>query len=222
MRRNRGKTKKQPLVAAHEDHGSGEEEKMSAKRRGRPLKISKSETKAKEEAKNFDDRENMNGVLSENTNTESGVESGEKGEELQRSMEIMELLRMKVTVRLKSMNNNAGSGYSTPEVAMYAQYTIKRDVYSFGVSMLELLSGRKSFDSSRPRSEQSLFRRATLQLHNIDALAKMVDLALNGLYPVKSLSRMLLKSPLHSHKGWSKRKEAVSFSPQHRASCFCF
>ncbi|XP_074347520.1 uncharacterized protein LOC141686380 [Apium graveolens] len=61
MGRNRGKAKKQPLVAAHEDHGSREEEKMSAKRRGRPLKISKSETKAKEEAKNFDDGENMNG-----------------------------------------------------------------------------------------------------------------------------------------------------------------
>ncbi|XP_074342155.1 uncharacterized protein LOC141679591 [Apium graveolens] len=66
------------LLAAHEDHGSGEEEKMSAKKRGRPLKISKSETKNKEEAENFDDGENMNGVLSENTNTESGVESGRK------------------------------------------------------------------------------------------------------------------------------------------------
>ncbi|KAL8135836.1 hypothetical protein AgCh_010441 [Apium graveolens] len=103
------------------------------------------------------------------------------------------------------LNHNAGSGYSTPEVAMSAQYTIKNDVYSFGVSMLELLSGRKSFD--RPRSEQSLVRWETLQLHDIDALAKMVDSALNWLYPVKSLSRfadvialcaqrMLLQSPL--------------------------
>ncbi|KAJ0074742.1 hypothetical protein Patl1_33874 [Pistacia atlantica] len=43
--------------------------------------------------------------------------------------------------------------------------------------------------SSRPRSEQSLVRWATPQLHDIDALAKMVDPALKGLYPVKSLSR---------------------------------
>ncbi|KAL8116446.1 hypothetical protein AgCh_022806 [Apium graveolens] len=61
--------------------------------------------------------------------------------------------------------------------------------------------------NSRPRSEQSLIRWATLHLHDIDALAKMVDPALNGLYPVKSLSRfadvialcaqrMLLQSPL--------------------------
>lgn len=32
-------------------------------------------------------------------------------------------------------------------------------------------------------------RWATPQLHDIDALAKMVDPALKGLYPVKSLSR---------------------------------
>ncbi|RVX17239.1 Protein STRUBBELIG-receptor family 6 [Vitis vinifera] len=87
------------------------------------------------------------------------------------------------------LNHNAGSGYSAPEVAMSGQYTLKSDVYSFGVVMLELLSGRKPFDSSRSRSEQSLVRWATPQLHDIDALAKMVDPALKGLYPVKSLSR---------------------------------
>ncbi|XP_057770277.1 protein STRUBBELIG-RECEPTOR FAMILY 6-like [Salvia miltiorrhiza] len=81
------------------------------------------------------------------------------------------------------------SGYSAPEVAMSGQYTIKSDVYSFGVVMLELLTGRTPFDSSRPRSEQSLVRWATPQLHDIDALSKMVDPALKSLYPVKSLSR---------------------------------
>ncbi|KAL6996171.1 Protein STRUBBELIG-REPTOR FAMILY 6 [Sarracenia purpurea var. burkii] len=89
----------------------------------------------------------------------------------------------------QALNHNAGSGYSAPEVAMSGQYTIKSDVYSFGVVMLELLTGRKPFDSSRPRIEQSLVRWATPQLHDIDALTKMVDPALKGLYPVKSLSR---------------------------------
>ncbi|GER53645.1 protein STRUBBELIG-RECEPTOR FAMILY [Striga asiatica] len=81
------------------------------------------------------------------------------------------------------------SGYSAPEVTMSGQYTIKSDVYSFGVVMLELLTGRTPFDSSRPRTEQSLVRWATPQLHDIDALSKMVDPSLKGLYPVKSLSR---------------------------------
>lgn len=85
--------------------------------------------------------------------------------------------------------DNGGSGYNAPEVSMSGQYTIKSDVYGFGVTMLELLTGRKPFDSSRTRSEQSLVRWATPQLHDIDALVKMVDPALKGLYPVKSLSR---------------------------------
>ncbi|KAG0479633.1 hypothetical protein HPP92_010491 [Vanilla planifolia] len=79
--------------------------------------------------------------------------------------------------------------YSAPEFVMSGIYTIKSDVYSFGVVMLELLTGRKALDSSRVRSEQSLVRWAMPQLHDIDALSKMVDPALKGIYPAKSLSR---------------------------------
>ncbi|ERM99434.1 protein STRUBBELIG-RECEPTOR FAMILY 7 isoform X1 [Amborella trichopoda] len=89
----------------------------------------------------------------------------------------------------EASNQNQGSGYSAPEVAMSGVYTMKSDVYSFGVAMLELLTGRKPFDSSKARSEQSLVRWATPQLHDIDALSKMVDPGLKELYPVKSLSR---------------------------------
>ncbi|KAF8391396.1 hypothetical protein HHK36_023700 [Tetracentron sinense] len=79
-------------------------------------------------------------------------------------------------------------GYGAPEFES-GTYTYRSDVYSFGVVMLELLTGRKSYDSSRPRGEQFLVRWAIPQLHDIDALSRMVDPSLNGAYPVKSLSR---------------------------------
>lgn len=41
---------------------------------------------------------------------------------------------------------------------------------------------------SRARGEQFLVRWAIPQLHDIDALSNMVDPALGGRYPVKSLS----------------------------------
>ncbi|KAM7476188.1 hypothetical protein LguiB_023431 [Lonicera macranthoides] len=89
----------------------------------------------------------------------------------------------------QSTSQNLGTGYNAPECTIPSAYTLKSDVYSFGVVMLELLTGRKPYDSSKPRLEQSLVRWATPQLHDIDALAKMVDPALRGLYPPKSLSR---------------------------------
>ncbi|XP_056158324.1 protein STRUBBELIG-RECEPTOR FAMILY 3-like [Syzygium oleosum] len=79
-------------------------------------------------------------------------------------------------------------GYGAPEFES-GIYTIRSDVYSFGVVMLELLTGRKSYDRSRNRGEQFLVRWAIPQLHDIDALSRMVDPSVKGQYSAKSLSR---------------------------------
>ncbi|KAL5132215.1 Protein STRUBBELIG-RECEPTOR FAMILY 3 [Glycine soja] len=78
-------------------------------------------------------------------------------------------------------------GYGAPEFES-GIYTYQSDVYSFGVVMLELLTGHQSYDRTRPRGEQFLVRWAIPQLHDIDALSKMVDPSLKGNYPAKSLS----------------------------------
>lgn len=47
-------------------------------------------------------------------------------------------------------------GYCAPEYAMTGQLTVKSDVYSFGVVFLEIITGRKAIDSTRPQGEQNL------------------------------------------------------------------
>ncbi|GAB2222138.1 hypothetical protein Droror1_Dr00013340 [Drosera rotundifolia] len=99
------------------------------------------------------------------------------------------LLECGLATLFKRAERNIGAGYNPPECTKASAHSFKSDVYSFGVVMLELLTGRMPFDSSKPRSEQHLIQWARPQLHNIDALEKMVDPALRGLYPPKSISR---------------------------------
>ena len=47
-------------------------------------------------------------------------------------------------------------GYCAPGYARTGQLTTRSDVYSFGVVFLEIISGRRVIDNSRPAGEQNL------------------------------------------------------------------
>ena len=58
-------------------------------------------------------------------------------------------------------------------------------MYSFGAVLLELLSGRRIFDSNRPAGEQNLVDWAKPYLHDKRRLFRIVDSRLEGTYSFK-------------------------------------
>ncbi|CAO2815754.1 unnamed protein product [Amaranthus hypochondriacus] len=74
-------------------------------------------------------------------------------------------------------------GYCAPEYAMSGKLTLKSDIYSLGVVLLEILSGRKSIDPNRNRAEQNLINWARPCFKDKKRYIQLVDPALQGRYP---------------------------------------
>lgn len=70
-------------------------------------------------------------------------------------------------------------------VNVSGQLTTKCDIYSFGVVLLELLTGRRAMDKSRPKTEQSLIAWAKPYLSSTRRLRYVMDPRLSGQYSVK-------------------------------------
>ncbi|KAF3322841.1 serine/threonine-protein kinase PBS1-like protein [Carex littledalei] len=82
-------------------------------------------------------------------------------------------------------------GYCAPEYAMTGQLTVKSDVYSFGVVFLELITGRKAIDSTRPAGEQNLVAWARPLFRDRRKFPQMADPLLRGRFPTRSLYQAL-------------------------------
>ncbi|ONK69044.1 uncharacterized protein A4U43_C05F18700 [Asparagus officinalis] len=76
-------------------------------------------------------------------------------------------------------------GYVAPEYAMTGHLTTKSDVYSYGVVLLELLTGRVPVDTKRPSGEGVLVSWALPRLTDREKVVQIMDPALEGQYAVK-------------------------------------
>ncbi|XP_004495897.1 proline-rich receptor-like protein kinase PERK3 [Cicer arietinum] len=81
-------------------------------------------------------------------------------------------------------------GYVAPEYAMTGHLLVKSDVYSYGVVLLELLTGRKPVDMSQPTGQENLVTWARPILRDKERLEELADPRLGGKYPKEDFLRV--------------------------------
>ncbi|RWW28459.1 hypothetical protein GW17_00007056 [Ensete ventricosum] len=80
-------------------------------------------------------------------------------------------------------------GYCAPEYARTGHLTLKSDVYSYGVVLLELITGRRAIDTTRPTDEQNLVTWAQPKFKDQKRYRELVDPLLQGEYAEIGLSQ---------------------------------
>ncbi|KAG5235976.1 hypothetical protein OIU76_010796 [Salix suchowensis] len=93
-----------------------------------------------------------------------------------------------MTARLYSTRVLGNFGYHAPEYTMTGQRSSKSDIYSFGVILLELLTGRKPVDHTLPRGQQSLVTWATPKLSE-DKVNQCIDPKLDGKFHPRAAAK---------------------------------
>ncbi|TKY49337.1 LRR receptor serine/threonine-protein kinase [Spatholobus suberectus] len=81
-------------------------------------------------------------------------------------------------------------GYLAPEYAIGGKLTRKADIYSFGVLLVEIVSGRCNTNSRLPIEEQFLLER-TWELYERKELVGLVDTSLNGEFDAEQACKFL-------------------------------
>lgn len=81
-------------------------------------------------------------------------------------------------------------GYTAPEYAVHGLLSEKADVYSYGIVVLEIVSGRQSVDESLPAPMQLLLELVWNEYEH-DKVLDIVDSKLEGQYPPEQALRVI-------------------------------
>lgn len=92
-----------------------------------------------------------------------------------------------------------------PEYAMTGHLLVKSDVYSYGVVLLELLTGRKPVDMVRPPGQENLVTWARPLLTSKEGLEAIVDPSLGTSFPFDSLAKVAAIASMCVHPEVSQR-----------------
>lgn len=95
-------------------------------------------------------------------------------------------------------------GYTAPEYAVQGHLTEKADIYSYGIVVLEIVSGRKCVDRSLPETMQILLQWVWNQHENNHVLG-IVDPTLEGQYPREQALRVIRIALLCTQGPWTLR-----------------
>ncbi|KAL0437313.1 UNVERIFIED_CONTAM: Receptor-like serine/threonine-protein kinase ALE2 [Sesamum radiatum] len=98
--------------------------------------------------------------------------------------------------------------YVAPEYAMTGHLLVKSDVYSYGVVLLELLSGRKPVDMSQSPGQENLVTWARPLLTSREGLEQLVDPSLAGSYNLMTWQRLLPLPPYETCGDAYSQKES--------------
>lgn len=83
-------------------------------------------------------------------------------------------------------------GYAAPEYVQTGRLTYKSDIWSYGVFLYELITGRRPLDRNRPKGEQKLLEWVKPHLSDVKKFRLIVDPRLEGKYSLKSVQKLAL------------------------------
>ena len=110
------------------------------------------------------------------------------------------------------------SGYMSPEYAMEGRFSEKSDVFSFGVLLLEILSGRRNYSFNKDEPSMSLLGFVSHSYLSLPYFGKPPMLVLDVLVLMMQIS--ILFSCFQAWKLWNANNIMALIDPMRSEPCF--